>query len=123
MGEERGGRACQGHGAGGQGTAALGAAARQELLFVTGARHRLPACSLRYLGTRQRLWLFRLEFRYGCFSAPNVGIAQTTKPGWFAVVKNKEVLVLQVPYEGLVKNTGNRSCERGNGQTHTVFTI
>lgn len=48
------------------------------------------------------------EFSHGCFSAPKAGIAQKTKPGWSAVVKNKEVLILQE------KNAENRSCERGN---------
>lgn len=52
-----------------------------------------------------------------------MGIVEKTKPGWSGLVKNKEVLILQVPYEGLEKNTGNRSCERGNDQTHTVFMI
>lgn len=48
------------------------------------------------------------EFTHGCFSAPKAGIVQKTKPGWSAVVKNKEVLIFQE------KNAGNRSCERGN---------
>lgn len=66
--------------------------------------------------------MFRWELRYGCFAAPEVGKVQTTKPGWSAVVKNKEVVIRQVLYEGL-EDAGNRSCERGKEQTHIVLMI
>lgn len=38
---------------------------------------------------------FMWEFGDSCFSAPEVGMVQTTKPGWSAAVKNNKVLILR----------------------------
>lgn len=117
--KEGGGHVCKSHGTGRQGTSALRAAVKPELLSFRAAGHclsvHLGVLPLYRAETLAVLVLFQ-EFRHSCFSAPkagvlqkaNPGIVQKTKPGWSAVVKNKEVLILQE------KNAENRSCERGN---------
>lgn len=108
VGEERGGHACKSHGQAGYNFAQSSCKAR--VVLFQGSR----ALFVSPLGV---LPLYRAEIlavwycsrnSHSCFSAPKAGIVQKTKPGWSAVVKNKEVLILQE------KNAENKSCERGN---------
>lgn len=91
-----------------QSTTALRAAGKAELLSFRAAGHCLSGVLPLYRAETLAVLVLFQEFRHSCFSAPKAGIMQKTKPGWSAVVKNKEVLILQE------KNAENRSCERGN---------
>lgn len=121
VGEERGVHACKRHGAGRQRVTVLGAAGKQNAALF----HRSGALFVSWLGVLplHAAETPALQVGIQVLSAPKVGIAQTRKPGWSGMVKNKEVLILQVLYEGLEKNAGNRSCERGNEEAHIVLMI